>query len=267
MEDKEIQSILQDVLEEVIPSAEINLWPAVQADLVAGKYRSIQQGAEMKVKRTQRIWRLAFVGLIGLTLLVLAFATPQGRSIAQSVLRFFVPTESTTFPLAPEQIVTGEPDQSEPTALPPSPLISLQEAEQITGFNALELPIVPDGYNYLGTRLYGDMISIEYAVPGNGGHLSIHQSPSGYNQSEWDRVPANAIVPVKIGELDGEFTQGMFVVYAGDTSATWNPDAPILRLRWVKDGIWFEMTKFGDVEVTEYLDQEGLVELAESLVP
>jgi hypothetical protein len=71
---------------------------------------------------------------------------------------------------------------------------------------------------------------------------------------------------VKIGELEGEFAQGTFVVYPGETQATWNPEAAILRLRWVDDGIWFQMTKFGDVEAIEYLDQAGLVELAESLV-
>ena len=46
---------------------------------------------------------------------------------------------------------------------------------------------------------------------------------------------------------------------------SWNPNASILRLRWVKDGVWFEMTKFGDVKAIEYLDQVGLIELAESL--
>jgi len=59
---------------------------------------------------------------------------------------------------------------------------------------------------------------------------------------------------------------GMFVVFAGDTSATWNPDAPILRLHWLKDGIWFEMTKYGNVESIEYLDQVGMIALAESLI-
>ena len=75
-----------------------------------------------------------------------------------------------------------------------------------------------------------------------------------------------AIVPVKIGEWDVEFAAGTFVVHEGEEAATWNPNAPVLRLRWVKDGVWFEMTKFGDVKAIEYLDQAGLTELAESLV-
>jgi hypothetical protein len=71
---------------------------------------------------------------------------------------------------------------------------------------------------------------------------------------------------LNIGELDGEFVRGRFVVYVGETVATWEPDASILRLRWVKDGIWFEMTKSGHAQAIEYLDQAGLIELAESLV-
>lgn len=74
-----------------------------------------------------------------------------------------------------------------------------------------------------------------------------------------------ASVPVKIGELDAEFVQGLFVVYSGETSATWNPDAPDLRLRWIWDGIWYEMTKFGNMVSIEYLDQVGMIALAESL--
>ena len=109
------------------------------------------------------------------------------------------------------------------------------------------------------------MINIEYETQDKGGHLIISQSLDGYNQSEWDQVPANAVSTVKVGELDGEFTQGAFAVYPRETSATWNPDADILRLRWEKDGIWFEITKFGNVEAIEYLDQAALIELAESL--
>ena len=167
--------------------------------------------------------------------------------------------------LQPSQIVTSEPDLSAPTAEPPAPLISVAEAEAQVGFGVAKLPFVPDGFDYLGAKLYGNAVNIEYATQGYGGHLSIMQSQEGFIQSEWDKVPAHAIVPVKIGELDGEFVRGTFVVYAGETSATWEPDAAILRLRWVKDGVWFAMTKHGDVQVIEYLDQAGMIELAESL--
>jgi hypothetical protein len=154
------------------------------------------------------------------------------------------------------------PDPSAPTAQPPAPLISIAEAERQAGFDIAELPFLPDGFNYLGARVNDSTVRIEYEAQGGGGSLIIRQSPERFVQSEWDKVPEHAIVPVKIGELDGEFAQGMFVVYAGDTNATWNPDAPVMRMRWVKDGIWFEMTKFGDVEAIAYLDRAHLTELA-----
>jgi len=268
MDNKKIRSILQDALEEEIPSSQVQLWPAVRASLVAGKYKLVQQGEKMNTVRPHRVPRLTFAisTVVAIALLMtVALATPQGRAFAQNVLQFFRRAESTTFPLQPSQIMTSEPDPSVPTAVPPVPLTSVAEAEARVGFGVAELPFVPDGFNYLGARLYGNAISIEYEAQGGGGNLIIMQSQEGFIQSDWDKVPADAIVPVKIGELDGEFARGTFVVYARETSATWNPDAPILRLRWVKDDVWFEMTKFGNVEAIEYLDQAGLIELVGNL--
>jgi hypothetical protein len=263
---KKIQSILQDALEEEIPSSQINLWPAVRASLVAGERQlPTKQGAKMNTRELYRAPRLAFAGLAIIALLAVLFVTPQGRALAQGVLQFFNRAESTTFPVQPSQAVMGEPDAPAPTIEPPAPLISVAEAEAQIGFDIAELPFVPDGLNYLGARVYGNAVHIEYEAQGHRGHLMIQQSQDGINQSRWDGVPAHAIVPVKIGELDGEFTQGRFVVYTGQTSATWAPDAAVLRLRWVEDGVWFEMTKSGYAEEIEYLDQAALIELAESL--
>jgi hypothetical protein len=264
MDDRKIRSILQDALEEEIPSSQVKLWPAVKASLVAGKHQ-LQQGEKMNTTKLHRIPRITFAILVIVALLAVAFVTPQGRAFAQSVLQFFMRADSTTFPLRLSQTTTSEPDPSAPTAEPPAPLTNVAEAEAQAGFDAAELPFVPDGFNYLGARLYGKAICIEYEPQGGGGHLFIMQSQEGFIQSDWDKVPVHAIVPVKIGELDGEFARGTFVVYAGQTSATWNPNAPVLRLRWVKDGVWFEMTKFGDAKAIQYLDQAGLIELAESL--
>jgi hypothetical protein len=198
-------------------------------------------------------------------LLAVAMLTPQGRALSQSILQFFTRAEETTIPVPPSQIAAGEPDTSAPTAEPPAPLISVAEAEEQAGFGVAELPFVPDGLNYLGARVYGGAVRIEYQTQGYDGHLIIKQSQQGFVQSDWDHVPTSAVVRVKIGELDGEFIQGTFVVYAGETVGTWNPDAPILRLRWLQDGVWFEMTKYGYADAITYLDQAGLIELAESL--
>ena len=208
--------------------------------------------------------RLTFSAIAVLALLAAVLITPQGRAFAQSVLQLFVRAQEDTIPLQPGQVIPPASVEAA-TAMPPSPLISVAEAEQLAGFDAAELSLAPEGFNYLGARMYGNAISIEYEAQGGGGNLIIMQSRDGYVQSHWDQVPADAIVPVKIGGLDGEFVKGTFVVYGNDNVGTWNPDASILRLRWVKDGIWYEMSRFGDVEAIQYLDQAGMIALAESL--
>jgi hypothetical protein len=258
MDKKQIQSILQDALEEKVPSSEVNLWRAVKTSLVAGITE--QQGANMNTTKPRGMSRLAYATLAVVALLALAFVTPQGRAFAQSVLQFFTRAERDSFPV---QVTT--PDPSAPTAVAPASLISVAEAEALAGFDLAELPSVPQGFEYLGTRMYGNYVSIEYGVPGGGGNLFLMQSRDGFLHSEWDQVPADAIVPVKIGGVDAEYAQGMFVVYGGETSAKWNSDAPVFRLRWFQDGVWFELTKYGDVYPIEYLNMDGLIALAESL--
>jgi hypothetical protein len=263
MSNKKIQSLLQEALEEEIPSAEINLWPAVQADLAAGTHP--QGNQKMNTLEQRRLPRYALALSIFAAMLLVLFATPQGRSFAQSILEFFTRTDAEAFPLEDSQIAPLESQESLPTAAPPSPLLTVAEAESQLGFALAELPAAPAGLEYLGARLYGKSVNIEYQARGGGGQLIIMQSREGYHQSEWDQVPADAIVPVLVGNLEAEFVQGTFVVYPGDTSATWNSDAPILRLRWVDDGVWFEMARYGSVESIEYLDQVELIRLAASL--
>ncbi len=260
MDKKQIQSILQDALEKKVPSSEVNLWRIVKTNLVAGNNK--QQGVKMNTTKPRGMSRLAYVSLTVIALLALAFTTPQGRAFAQSVLQFFTRAESNSFAL---EKPVAQTDVSAPTAMPPSGVITVAEAEALAGFDLAELPSVPQGFEYLGARMYGSSISIEYGVPGGGGNLILMQSKEGFLQSEWDQVPADAIVLVKVGGVDAEYAQGMFVVYGGETSAKWNSDAPIFRLRWFKDGVWFELTKYGDVVPIEYLDMNGLIELAESL--
>lgn len=266
MDSEKIRSILKEAVEAKLPGHQIDMWAGVQERLVAGNQDFDQQGARMNRTRRRQLPRLALIALTMVALTAFTLITPQGRAIAQEMLQFFRRAESHTFPLAPSQIPVGESDPSEPTAQPPASMISIRDAEMQAGFDAAELPFVPEGFEYLGARVYGKAIHLEYGVPGGGGNLMITQSKDGFNQSDWDKVPAEAIVPVKIRDLDGEFAQGSFIVPAGETSAVWNPDAPILRLRWVKDGIWFEMAKYGDVERIEYLDQSGMITLAESLI-
>lgn len=213
----------------------------------------------------RRLPRGALIALMVVALAAVALITPPGRAFAQNIMQFFRRAESYERPLPPEQIPSPE-GASAPTAMPPAPLVSMAEAEALAGFDAMELPSAPPGFVFAGAMAGEGEISIQYDARGGGGALVINESTTGFMESDWDQAPAEFITPVKVGKLDAEIVQGAFVVYPGETSAKWNPDAPILRLRWIQDGIWFEMAKFGGVESIAYLDEDGLIALAESIV-
>ena len=262
MDKKHIQSILKDAVEHEVPASTIDLLPNVKERLVAG---TNQQGEKMSSTNSRRRSRIALASLAVVALMAMAFITPQGRAFAQSVLQFFRRSESNVLPL-PAELIVPTPAEGEPTALPPSPLMSVEEAEHMAGFDAQELPRVPDGLEYLGAMATQGSITIQYEVRGSGSALIINQSPNGFVQSEWDQAPAEAISRVIVGDVDGEIVQGLYVVYPNDPSAAhWNSDAPVLRLRWIKDGIYFEMARFGSVEAIAYLDQDALIALAASM--
>jgi hypothetical protein len=262
MDRKNIQSILQDAVEHEVPSSEIDLLPHVKARLVAG---TVQQGEKMKGMKSRRFTRVALAVVAVIALMAIVLITPQGRAFAQSILQFFRPSDGYELPL-PDGQIAPTPSDSEPTAQPPAPLVSVDEAEKSTGFDAKELPAIPQGFTFAGAMVGGGGISIQYQAQGKGGQLIINESTTGFMESEWDQAPAEFITPVKVGDLNAEAVRGAYVVYPGDTSAKWNADVPIIRLRWIENGIWFEMAKFGGVESIVYLDQDAMIALAESMV-
>ena len=74
-----------------------------------------------------------------------------------------------------------------------------------------------------------------------------------------DRI---AVSRFKQGDLSGlESPVVRYQVQAGYAAYLIVYDRPL-----AEDGIWFEMTKFGNVESISYLDQAGLIALAESMV-
>jgi len=265
MDSKEINSILQDALEEEIPGSQVRLWPEVKERLVARRDKSFQQGEKMNSRTSRRVRRVVFAALMIVALMAIALTTPQGRAIAQDIFKFFRRAESNVIPISPELIAASEATQVIPTVTPPAQLITISDAHQIVGFGFL-LPEVPDGFVLLGARATSTSISIEYEAQGGGGALILNESIHGFMESEWDQAPVESISQVKLGDLDAEVVQGSFVVFPGETVARWNPEAPVLRLRWIFDGTWFEMAKLGDVESIEYLDRDALLDLAERMM-
>jgi len=254
-----IKKMLNQSLEEEHPAAEIQLWPDIHRAL-AGEDLGRSPGRTPGTIRR----RLALASATALVLLSAVLITPQGRALAQSLVEFFTRTESTAFSLEAEQIPNPEAELA-PEAQAPAPYLSLEEAEDKAGFQAAALPEAPEGFSYLGSRSSGKQITSHYQAEGMGGSLTITQSRDGYSESDWDQVPGDTVEPVRVRGSQGAFVQGAFVVFPGVEEAAWNPEVPLLRLRWQENGFWMEISKQGSVESIEYLDQAGLIELAETL--
>lgn len=264
MNENDIQAALQDALEDQIPASKIDLWSAIEDQLVAGKLIP-QQGDKMNNIYTQRGPRLAFAIVILLALLSIFLLTPQGRSFAQTIVNFFTPVENNGVPqpVAPQS--GNAIPSTESTAMPPASLVTVADAEIQIGFSVAELTNIPDGLHFLGARVYNNSVNLEYETQDKAGHLIVAQSQEGFYQSEWDLVPESAVTQVEVSGMSGEIVAGTFVLYPGATQGNWNPDADILRLRWEREGILYEITKYGSTEAINYLDQDALIKIGESL--
>jgi hypothetical protein len=283
MDSRNIQSILQDALEEQFSSSQIQLWPAVEASLVAAKYPSVQREEKIASQKRRGLQRTAFAILILTVLLTIVFITPQGRAFAQSILQFFVRTESDTLPVPtePANWVEMTPGVVHPTrtALPPmavfaadcgdfsttGPTCSVQQIREKVDFEVKELGNIPEGMYFIGATGGPDTVFLKYEFENHSGGLTIFEEHwSGRPAAGTSEVGASAIVEkVQIGGLAGEYFRGSFVMQAGESVTTWDPDFNAETLRWV-DGDTSYTLQY-DFTIQEPIGKEGLVALAESM--
>jgi hypothetical protein len=210
--------------------------------------------------------------------LVLLVASPQVRAFAQTILEFFIPAQGNTFPL-----------QASPISPDPTPTIFVQgladcknssitskytcavaEAETALGFDVRQLPSDPQGYTFTGVSFDPTQGQFQLTYTRDGGELTIteitgNRSPNGW-ETTWGAVPAESVEKAKVNGFEAEFVRGMFVVKSQTrTRAEWEAGAPVQRLRWSENGMFFEITMNGMVGYDDALGKEWLIDLAESL--
>jgi len=291
MDNKKVKSILQDALEEQVPASQIDLLPAVQSRLIAGKTSNLQQGENMSKIRTKR---LVLSAVIVMAVLVLALMTPRGQALAQRIFLFFTVTQEKSFPIPTEQVfslpATKTPvptyilplEPVEPAAKPtqapqPDPSCSSPESqsgyscqieavEAQAGFDAKELPNDPKGLKFSQAQFNPQTKEIDMEFVSEGGALYLNQGLGEFpSSSKWGEVPANEIKQVSVHGQYAELVSGMFVIYPNATAATWEPSGQ-LRLHWQEGDRWFSLEKMGDPYPIEWMDESQIIRLAESLV-
>jgi hypothetical protein len=197
--------------------------------------------------------------LVGIILVV----TPGGRALAQNFLRFFTHNASNIIP-APTEIpllwVEQTPGVAAPTATPfpgpafsdecgnyPNPTCTVEQIRNKVDFPVKEIRIVPTPMNFIGATGGPDVVFILYSVLDHSSGLILYQQP--YTESLWQtslNVGASAVVEtVKIGSINGEYVKGIFTYHSGETQEVWDANADVQRLRWVDNGVFYQMENDG----------------------
>jgi len=278
MDKRTIQSILQDTLEEQIPSAQIDLWGAVEQGLVAGLS---QQGEKMKTTQPRRVSRAALITLSIAVLLALALVTPQGRALAQNILKFFIRSgsDSISVPTAePYQWITTTPGAPLPTSTPrpaeaafaaecgdfSTPHCSVEQIRGMVSFAVKEPAKIPDGFYFAGATGGPDSVVLTYYYEEQNGSITIAiERWTGAPSPQSDLVGSSAEVEkVQVGSIEGEYFKGVFAYEDGSDTATWDSDFGNETLRWVDDDVSYTILYFYPPIP---MGKEGMAALAETM--
>jgi hypothetical protein len=265
MKHKKIHSTLEEVLEQEIPSSQIELWPKVKADLASGQ-PLVQQGEKMNSRKRLYRGTAVITGTVVL-LLVLAFVTPQGRAFAQNVLQFFTRTESDTFYAEPSDLTFEETTPFHEIcgiSLASGNRCSVEQIRGMVDFEVKELGTIPEGMHFVGSTGGPEYVELKYDYEDRrDGSLHVIVEAVGRPSDVGTGIAAKSapIEQVQIGSLPGEYYTGiLFQDEAGNVS--WLPDDPQATLRWEDGGSTYTLTYYAP----KYpLTKEDLVRLAESM--
>jgi hypothetical protein len=266
MDKKNISSILKEAVEREVPASTIDLPPTVKERLVAG---TNPQGEKMNSTNPRRMSRLALATLAVLTLFALAFASPQGRALAQTVLQFFVRADHDRYPLQPWQMTPPAQTSTES----PFPF-SVQDAESRAAYDVFSPVEVPAGMVFVGAGYDEKYHVVSQAFGQNADYieLSLWQQPLEHYQACGDItqicenilaanfVGASAYIePVQLDNgLTGEYLEGVWELT--DNGPVWNPTPFSKMLRWQTDTMIFKLV-YNGMDLT----RDDLVALANSI--
>jgi hypothetical protein len=224
--------------------------------------------------------RALFVSVLVIGLLTLALITPQGRAFAQSILQFFIRSESDALPVptsAPVNWVELTPGVVPATQTPlpvaaafagecgdfSTPTCSVEQIRSKVDFTVKE-PGIVNGLYFIGSTGGPDSIFLSYNSADTGSGLIVYiERWTGILSPDTDLIGASATVEeVHIGDLKGEYFKGSFVYQDGESVATWDADFGTETLRWVDGNTSYRMQYFSSQTL---LNKEGMVVLAESM--
>lgn len=180
--------------------------------------------------------------IAGLLLVALIAATPQGRAMAQGILRFFTRADSQTREIstepAPARLLFQDQCGSALAAR-----CSIEEVRSMVEFPLLELRGMPEGMDFVGATGGPDRVFMTYQ--GERGIVILAQAPRGEDELEdWAVGPAADVESVVVRGAAGEYVAGSWgpATQAPDASVAWDAWPATQTLRWQDQGIRFTLS-------------------------
>ncbi len=293
MNRKQIQSALTNLTEQKAPSANINLWPAIQSRIQMSHSKQSKGIIMDKEPNSQkRKLKPAFALLVIVLIGGLFFLLPQGRTLAQEIMHFFTRGETNVMPgptSTPVKWVEQTPGVALPTATPFVPQAtatrssiegecepvnleaahcSIDQIRDSVDFQVYAFAELPEGMYFTGATGGSDWVDLSYQSPLTYtdagwvyGYLTLQERPftNDPDQIAWE-VGADAVIQsVQVGEVTGEYTVGHYDGTNGPPVWVSTDDQWI---RWVDKGILFTLDMMGTLPD---LSRDELAALAATL--
>ena len=281
MKNKNIQNLLQEIVEEEIPAESVDLWTKIKKGMEMNAKPKSNNQSSMSL-----IYRAAVFLLVGV---IVFFLTPQGQSLAQEyLLQYFKRAESNSRPIPSEvfvtataiaeqkatavAMVTDHPEIPTPTAtMTSTPWPGTRDAETYTvseieewlGFDVLEPGWLPD---FVSISLGGASADLEqgiaYQTFGYSTMVKIMQYPIELGIEGPEIGASSHVAIVDVNGYTAEYVLGGWESVGGKW--VWKSIPYIQRLRWEQDGMFFEITVFSSYMISD-MTMEDMIAVAESL--
>ncbi|MCU0485381.1 MAG: hypothetical protein MUC85_04660 [Anaerolineales bacterium] len=293
--DPKLHRILNDLAEQAAPAEQIDLWPAIQNSIPASQQPGKSGHA---INPSNLFLRRASITLLALIVAAaLLLNTSPGRALAERLLLFFHVTEEQSFVIPTDQVFEVPPTstpapayilplqtveavaQLEPTqpvdlscSTPESRaayFCQIQAVEELAGFDVKEFLYDPKGTKFSSAVFNAEInqVTQEFVVTTGGGTLHLRQGLNEFLPADdpWSQVPSKAVEQTTVNGNYAEIANGTYVVYPNATAAVWEPGGQ-LSLVWREENHWYVLEKMGDPYPIEWITEQELIRLAESLV-
>jgi len=272
MSEQQVKSALKELSEKKVPKSTIDLWPGLESRIVkeGDQKREIILKREPSIhsnqNRNPRLRIAATFTLVALLVVGLFFISPQGKGLAQNILRFFTKSESNQLPL---QDFQKTPLSTSINSTPePSSIIfadkSISDVQQQAGYDVFVPMWIPKTLSFSGASFdkENNSVYIFYRFYETNGLVFKQEFiPETDTCPLCNQVGADAEIQiVSINGVYGEYAEGVWKLT--ENGEIWESDPWLKTLRWQAGGMAFELLYMGP---PESLSLEELIEIAEGI--